>query len=168
MGAAAASLVLAGIAAASGVHAAVAPPASGVVAQMTIAGINKGAPTTILSFSLGATDAPGTEGGGSGKVSFANLAVSKVLDADSVPLLQAAATGQRLSRVTIELFNGKDTTPFATYAFEDAIVTSNVIGAANASTSEQDTFGFRRITSDVTINGQLFHNCFDVNAGGSC
>src|SRR5262249_18287838 len=109
--AAAASVALAGIAAASGVHAAAAPPASGVVAQMTIAGINNGTPTTIQSFSLGATDALGTADGGTGKVSFAGLAISKVLDADSVPLLQAAATGQRLSRVTIELFNGTNTTP---------------------------------------------------------
>jgi hypothetical protein len=48
------------------------------------------------------------------------------------------------------------------------IVTSNVIGAANSSTSDQDAFDFRRITSDVSINGQTFHSCFDVRTSTSC
>jgi type VI protein secretion system component Hcp len=147
-----------------------APASGGVVLQMRISGINDNNPATIQSFSLGATDTLSTSGsgGGAGKVSFANLAVSKGLDADSVPLLQAATTGQTLKTVIIEVFASRDSAPFATYTFEDVIVTSNVIGAANSSTSEQDAFDFRRITSDVTINGQAFHSCFDVKASTSC
>jgi len=38
----------------------------------------------------------------------------------------------------------------------------------NAHWSEQDTFDFRRITSDVSVNGQTFHSCFDVKASTSC
>jgi type VI protein secretion system component Hcp len=165
------SLGLAAMAIERPVQAAAAAPSTGVVAQMKIAGINDGNPTTILSFSLGATDtatvADGS-GAGVGKVSFANLTVSKGLDADSVPLLQAASTGQVLKSVVIDVFAGHDTVPFATYTFEDVLVTSNVIGAANSSTNEQDAFDFRRITSDVTINGETFHSCFDVKAGTSC
>ena len=152
------------------VQAAAAGPASGVTVQMQIAGINDNNPTTIQSFSLGATDtlAATGSGGGAGKVSFANLTVSKGLDADSVPLLQAAASGQVLKTVVIALFAAHDSTPFATYTFEDVLVTSNVIGAASSSTSEQDAFDFRRITSDVSINGQTFHSCFDVKLATSC
>lgn len=150
------------------VHAA--PATGAVVLQMRISGINDNNPTTIQSFSLGATDtlSMSGSGGGAGKVSFANLAVSKGLDADSVPLLQAAATGQTLKTVIIDVFSSRDSAPFATYTFEDVIVTSNVIGAANSSTSEQDAFDFRRITSDVTINGQAFHSYFDVKTSTSC
>jgi type VI protein secretion system component Hcp len=162
------SLGLAAVATSGSVHAA--PAASGVVLQMRIFGINDNSPTTIQSFSLGATDTLSTSasGGGAGKVLFANLAVSKGLDADSVPLLQAAATGQTLKTVVIDVFASRDGAPFATYTFEDVIVTSNVIGAANSSTSEQDAFDFRRITSDVSINGQTFHSCFDVKTSTSC
>jgi len=165
------SVGLAAVAIDSTLHAATAAPSNGVTVQMRIAGINDGSPTTIQSFSLGATDTLSVStgsGGGAGKISFANLAVTKALDADSVPLLQAAATGQILKNVVIDVFTGHDTTPFATYTFEDVIVTSNVIGAANSSTSEQDAFDFRRITSDVSINGQTFHSCFDVKVGASC
>jgi len=153
------------------VHAAAAAPTSGVIVQMRIAGINDNTPTAIQSFSLGATDTLSVStgsGGGAGKVSFANLTVSKGLDADSVPLLQAAATGQVLKTVVIDVFAAHDGAPFATYTFEDVVVTSNVIGAANSSTTEQDAFDFRRISSDVSINGQTFHSCFDVKAGASC
>jgi type VI protein secretion system component Hcp len=147
-----------------------AAPPNGVTVQMQITGINGNNPTAIQSFSLGANDtlSASGSGGGAGKVSFANLAVSKELDADSVPLLQAAATGQVLKTVVISLFTARDSAPFATYTFEDVLVTSNVIGAASSSTSEQDTFDFRRITSDVSINGQTFHSCFDVKASTSC
>ena len=162
------SVGLAAAATSGSVHAA--PAASGVVLQMRISGINDNNPTTIQSFSLGATDTLSTSGsgGGAGRVSFANLAVSKGLDADSVPLLQAATTGQVLKSVVIDVFASRDAAPFATYTFEDVIVTSNVIGAANSSTSEQDAFDFRRITSDVSINGQTFHSCFDVKTSTSC
>ena len=163
------SLGLAAVAIDRPVHAAAA--STGVVLQMRIAGINDNNPAAIQSFSLGATDTLGTStgsGGGAGKVSFANLAVSKGLDADSVPLLQAAATGQVLKTLVIDVFASHDGAAFATYTFEDVVVTSNVIGAANSSTSEQDAFDFRRITSDVSINGQTFHSCFDVKTSTSC
>jgi hypothetical protein len=34
--------------------------------------------------------------------------------------------------------------------------------------NQQDAFDFRRITSDVTVNGQTFHSCFDIKALLSC
>ena len=80
--------------------------------------------------------------------------------------LQAAATGQVLKTLTIEVSNG-GRAPFAIYTFEDVVVSSSVIGASG-SVDEQDAFDFRRITSDVTVNGQAFHSCFDVKANASC
>jgi len=162
------SVGLAAAAIARPAHAAAVAPASGVIVQMRVVGINDNVPTTIQSFSLGATDTLAASGSGAGgKVLFANLTVSKVLDADSVPLLQAAATGQVLKTLVIDVFAEHDGTPFATYTFEDVVVTSNAIGAGS-STTEQDAFDFRRISSDVSINGQTFYSCFDVKAGASC
>ena len=140
-----------------------------VNARMRIDGLNSNNLTPIFSFTLGATNSVSASGagGGAGKVSFANLVVSKMLDGDSVPLLQAAATGQVLRSLVIEVLDAGGT-PFATYTFEDVVVTSNVIGASTSTVNEQDAFDFRKITSDVTIGGQTFHSCFDIKALASC
>jgi len=145
------------------------PRGPGVRAQMRIDGLNGNNPTAIVGFSLGATNSASSSdsGGGAGKVTFANLVVSKLLDADSVPLLQAAATGQILRSVVIELFDAGNV-PFATYTFQDVVVTSTVLGSSTSAVTEQDAFDFRTITSNVTINGQTFHSCFDVKALSSC
>src|SRR5262249_17821195 len=105
---------------------------------------------------------------GAGKVTFSNLVVTKLLDGDSVPLLQAAATGQVLNSVVIDLFEGGANQPFATYTFQGVRVVSTVFGESDATVTEQDAFDFRTITSNVTLNGQTFHSCFDVKALASC
>ena len=146
------------------------PPPT-VTAQMRIDGVNNGAATPIAAFSLGATDTISTStgsGGGAGKVTFSNLVVSKTLDGASVPLLHAASTGQVLHTVSIDVFNAGSATPFATYTFQDVIVTSVVFGSATSLVGEQDAFDFGKITADVTINGQTFHSCFDVRNLTSC
>jgi type VI protein secretion system component Hcp len=143
-----------------------APPAATVTAQMKIDGLNGNNPTPIFGFSLGATNS--SSASGAGKALFANLVVTKMLDGDSVPLLQAAATGQVLRTVVIDVFAAGSGVPFATYTFDDVVVTSNVLGASNSAVNEQDAFDFRRITSDVTVNGQTFHSCFDIKAVTSC
>ena len=145
------------------------PPPT-VTAQMRIDNVNGANPTPIFGFTLGATNSSTTSGGGAGagKVTFANLVVSKMLDGDSVPLLQAAATGQVLRTLVIDVFAAGTNVPFATYTFEDAVVTSNVLGSSTSAVNEQDAFDFRRITSDVTVNGQTFHSCFDIKAFSSC
>lgn len=145
------------------------PPA--VTAQMRIDGVNGGSATPISSFSLGATDTVSTSSGGgagAGKVTFSNLLVSKTVDGDSVPLLQAASTGQTLSKLSIDVFNAGSATPFATYTFENVVVTSTILGSATSLVGEQDAFDFGRITADVTLNGQTFHSCFDIKALSSC
>src|SRR6185295_2598921 len=111
-----------------------APPTPTVNARMRIDTLNSGNPTPIFSFSLGATSSvsSGGAGGGAGKVTFANLVVSKMLDADSVPLLQAAATGQIFRSLVIEVLASGSNEPFATYTFEDVIVTSNVLGSSTS------------------------------------
>jgi len=177
--AACASVVMVLAAARLPLHAAGAGPDPGsgtqggptVTAQMRIDGVNGGSATPISSFSLGAANSISTSdgsGAGAGKVTFSNLAVLKTLDGDSVPLLQAAATGQVFHTLSIDVFNGGSRTPFATYTFEDVVVTSTVLGSSTSVLSEQDAFDFRKITADVTINGQTFHSCFDLKALSSC
>jgi type VI protein secretion system component Hcp len=143
-------------------------PAPAVAAQMRIDGLNGNNPAPILSFSLGAANDVSTSGAGAGKVTFSDLVVSKGLDGDSVPLLQAAATGQIFKSLAIEVSSLGSSVPFATYTFEDVTVTSTVLGSSNSTVNEQDAFDFRRITSDVTLNGQSFHSCFDIKALASC
>jgi len=172
--AAAASALLIVSAAALQIEAAGAPgptvSAQSVTAQMRIEGVNGGNATPISTFTLGATDSVSSSsgtGGGEGKVSFSNLVVTKTLDGDTIPLLQAASTAQILRSVSIDVFSGGSHTPFATYTFEDAIVTSTVLGASSI-VGEQVAFDFRRITTDVTVNGQSFHSCFDIKTLTSC
>ena len=143
-------------------------PAPAVAVQMRIDSLNGNNPTPIFSFSLGATNSASTSGAGAGKVTFSDLVVSKMLDGDSVPLLQAAATGQVFRNLVIEVSSVGNSAPFATYTFEDVTVTSNVLGSSDSTVNEQDAFDFRRISSDVTLNGQTFHSCFDIKALSSC
>ena len=141
-----------------------------VRAVLRIDGLNGNNPTPITGFSLGATNTTSTggAGGGAGKVVFSDLAVTKLLDGVSVPLLQAAATGQVLNSVVIDVFDGAANIPFATYTFQGVSVVSTIFGESDATVTEQDAFDFRTITSNVTINGQTFHSCFDVKALSSC
>jgi len=152
-------------------HAAPDPSAKPPSAQLRLDGVNGGAPTPITAFSLGATDSVSTSGGaggGAGKVSFSNLVVSKTLDGDTVPLLKAASTGQVLPSLSIDIFSAGSSTPFATYTFSDVVVTSTVVGSPASLVSEQDSFDFRTITADVTLNGQTFHSCFDIKTLSAC
>jgi len=145
------------------------PPPT-VTAQMRIDNVNGANPTPIFGFTLGATNSSTTSGGGAGagKVTFANLAVSKMLDADSVPLLQAASTGQHLKSLVIDVFAAGSGVPFATYTFEDVVVASTVLGSSTSAINEQDAFDFGRITSDVVFNGETFHSCFDIKTLSPC
>src|SRR4051812_49196428 len=145
----------------------VSPPLA-VSAEMKIEGLNGNNPTPIASFSLGAASSQVTGGGGAGKVTFADLVVNKMLDADSVPLLQAAATGQIIKSLSIQVFTGNSNAPFATYTFEDVSVVSTVLGSSTSAITEQDAFDYRRITSDVTVGGQNFRSCFDIKANAPC
>ena len=74
----------------------------------------------------------------------------------------------RCTTLAIEVFDAGGSVPFATYTFDHAVVTSNVLGSSTSAVSEQQAFDFRRITSDVTVNGQTFHNRFDMKALSSC
>jgi len=145
------------------------PPPQTVMLQMSIDGLNGNLPTPIFGFTLGASNPSSVViGGGAGKVSFADLNVSKMIDGDSVPLLKATATGQHLTKVTIDVFNIGDREPFATYQFEDVFVVSSVFGGSLSSVSEQVAFNFAKITSDIDVNGTLFHSCFDIARNMSC
>jgi len=147
------------------------PPAPTVAMTMKVDGMNGNNPTPIKAFSIGATntsDLSSGGGGGAGKVDFQNLNVSKLLDGMSVPLLSAAATGKHIKDVTIDVFEAGGSTPFATYVFQDALVTSDLLGSSQNALSEQVSFNFAKITSDITVGGITFHSCFDLKANATC
>jgi type VI protein secretion system component Hcp len=139
--------------------------------QMTVDGMNGDLPTPIFSFSMGATNSGTVSGGGggsAGRATFQDLAVSKQLDAMSVDLLSAAATGEHISDVKIEVFAIGSSSPFATYTFRDALVTAVVFGASNQAPGETVSFNFTRVISDVTVGGTTFHSCFDLVKNVKC
>jgi type VI secretion system secreted protein Hcp len=147
------------------------PPAPTVSLTMKVDAMNGNQPTPIKAFSIGATntgDLSSGGGGGAGKVDFQNLNVSKLLDGMSVPLLSAAATGKHIKDVTIEASEIGSSTPFATYVFQDALVTSDLLGSSQNSLGEQVSFNFAKIISDITVGGGSFHSCFDLKANASC
>lgn len=146
-------------------------PAPTVTLQMTVDAMNGDLPTPISGFSLGATNPAvigGGGGGGAGKVTFQDLSVSKQLDGMSVSLLSAAATGKHIKDVKIEVFEVDASSPFATYTFQDALVTSDVFGASNQAPAENVSFNFAKVISDVTVGGSTFHSCYDIQANMSC
>jgi type VI protein secretion system component Hcp len=91
-----------------------------------------------------------------------------MLDGMSVPLLSAAATGKHIKDVQIDVFEVGSGTPFATYTFQDALVTADVLGSSQNALNEQLTFNFAKIISDITIAGTTFHSCFDIKANVTC
>lgn len=148
-----------------------AAPAPTMSLQMTVDGMNGNNPTPILNFGLGATNPGSTSvgsGGGSGKVAFQDLAVTKMLDGMSVALMSAAATGLHLKTVKIEAFPIGESTPFAVYVFEDALVTASVLGSSSNAMSESVTFNFAKIISDITLLGNTFHSCYDIAKNSRC
>ena len=148
-----------------------APPAPTMSLQMTVDGLNGNNPTPILNFGLGATNPGSTStggGSGSGRVTFQDLAVTKMLDGMSVALMSAAATGTHLKTVKIEAFAIGESTPFAVYVFEDALVTASVLGSSGDAMSESVTFNFARIVSDITLLGNTFHSCYDIKQNKMC
>jgi len=147
------------------------PPAAIVELQMKVDGMNGNNPTPIQQFSLGATNTGGSAsggGGGAGKASFQDLVVTKMLDGLSLPLLSAAATGMHLKNVEIDVFDVGSSIPFATYVFEDVIVTADLIGSSQTALNEQVSFNYAKITSDITVNGTTFHSCYDLSLAKSC
>jgi type VI protein secretion system component Hcp len=146
------------------------PPAPTVTLTMKVDGMNGNNPTPIQAFALGATNTAttGGSGGGTGKVDFQSLSVAKFLDGMSVALLSAAATGRHIKDVTIEAFQIGSSTPFATYTFQDAIVTADLLGSSQNALNEQVSFDFTKIISDITVGGVSFHSCFDLKANVSC
>lgn len=147
------------------------PPAPTLLMQMTVDDMNNNNPTPIQAFSLGATNSGDVVfggGGGTGKVDFQSLNVAKMLDGMSVSLLTAAATGEHISDVKIEVFSIGSSTPFAIYKFEDLLVAAHSFGSSQSAMTEQVSFVFAKIRSDITVGGTRFEGCYDIKANKQC
>lgn len=145
------------------------PPAAIIMGQMKVdgvQGINPSDVTPIFSFTLGATNP--TAGGGTGRATFQDVSVTKMLDGFSVPLLRATATSQNINVLQIEMFHVGETVPFATYAFHDVTLTADLVGANTTGINEALSFNYLKIISDITLNGQTFHSCYDLSTGRTC
>jgi type VI protein secretion system component Hcp len=131
--------------------------------------MNGNNPTPIQKFSLGATNTPlSSSGGGTTRSVFKDVVVTKMLDGLSVPLLTAAAKGTQIAELNIEVFEIGKSAPFATYKFESVLVTADLLGSSETALSEQVSFNFERIKSEIFLNGTLYRSCYDVKQAASC
>ena len=150
-------------------------PAPVITAQMTLEGIVPHAgifgPTPIINFNLGGvndtTIGSATGGAGAGKIAFAPLKVTKMLDSISALLLTHMASGAHFKEVKIEVFGAGDTL-LATYRLHTAFVTSDVVGGSSMSLAETVVFVFGSLESDVTLGGVTYHSCWDQITNTSC
>ena len=157
--------------------AAEAPPAPVpvITAQMTLETVAASpgiiGPNSIINFTLGGTSTTtigsATSGAGAGRISFAPLNVTKMLDGMSPVLLTHMASGNHFKEVKIEVF-GAGNVLIATYKFKTAFVTSDLVGGESMSLSEQVIFVFGILESDVTIGGASYHTCWDQIQNRSC
>lgn len=150
-------------------------PAPVISAQMTLdssdSSIATVGPIPIVNFTLGGTNTTtlgsATGGSGAGKISFAPLSVTKTLDSASAMLLTHMATGRHFAEVKIEVF-GAGNALLATYTFETAFVTSDIVGGESMSLSEQVVFVFGTLESDINVGGSTFHSCWDSVLNKAC
>jgi len=97
--------------------------------------------------------------------------VAKMIDALSIPLLEANATGQILDELILTVFDvtGSSPTLIGTYKFEDVFVSSVSLGASTASSiSENSSFAYGKITSTITLNGTTYTSCYDIINNKKC
>ena len=149
-------------------------PAPVLTAQMTLETVSRSGligPNPIINFTLGGTNATtigsGSGGAGSGRISFAPLNVTKMLDSMSGVLLTHLASGEHFREVKIEVF-GAGNALLATYRFRTAFVTSDLIGGESMSLTEQASFVFGVLESDISVGGASFHTCWDQINNRSC
>lgn len=128
-------------------------------------------PIPIINFTLGGTNpttiGSASGGAGAGKISFSPLKVTKMLDSASVLLLTHMATGNHFKEVKIDVF-GPGNTLIATYKFGTVFVTSDLVGGASMSLTEDVIFVFGQLESDVNIGGSTFHTCWNQITNTSC
>ena len=148
-----------------------APTVIGQIQADGLTGVPAGTTTPIVSFNVGASN-PGAivggGGGGAGKVSFTDFTVGKMVDGFSTALLNTAETGRHLKLVQIDIYEPGTTNIYATYQLADVVVTSDVFGALTGALNESVGFAYDRLTTDITINGQHFHSCFDRSSNLAC
>ena len=128
----------------------------------------------ILSFSLGASNpvtfGSATGGASSGKASFSSLNILKMVDALSVPVLSALASGEHIPQVVLTVYDlsGGGRVVIGNYTFEQVFVESDQISAGGSTLAESVSFAYGKITSDVTLNGTTYHSCWNVVTNASC
>jgi len=112
-------------------------PAAGSSATLSLAGIASGLP--VMSFSL-----TSPQGGGSGKVKYTEIAVTRRLDEHSATIQRHAAKGERIASAEI-VAKG----PFGTFVFKmsDVFVSSHSVGSGDE--SETFTLNFAESESSV-------------------
>lgn len=151
-------------------------PTPAITAQITLddtgpGGSGIGGPSPIINFNLGGanttTIGSATGGAGAGKLAFAPLLVTKKLDALSIPLLKRLANGGHFEEVKLEVF-GPGNTLIATYKFHTAFVTADVIGGSSMTLTEDVTFVFGALESDVLVDGVPYHSCWDSVTNRAC
>ncbi|MEQ1731226.1 MAG: type VI secretion system tube protein Hcp, partial [Vicinamibacterales bacterium] len=125
----------------------------------------------VLAFSLGGENPATPSGAGQGKANFTDLVVTKMVDALSVPMLKAVGEGKQYRDLVLSVFEVRELLliPIGKYTFSEVAVTSEHIGGTNASLlSEQVSFSYRSIKSEITLDGTTFTSCWDRVQSKAC
>jgi type VI secretion system secreted protein Hcp len=117
-------------------------------------------PINVYSFSWGMSN-PTTVGGswqGTGKASFSDVSVQKLLDKSSPQLMQACVTGHRFPKMTlsfVKAINSNTSEVFLTYEFDTVLVSSVSDGAnSGGDGSPSESISFVAGSAKVTYHMQ--------------
>ena len=99
-------------------------------------------------------------GGGAGKATFSDFTVSRQSDAVSPLLFKAAATGQHIVKVQIDVFQANSTNVEASYILSNVLVS----GYSNDGSFEKIAFSFAKIEF---VSGGV-SSCFDLSGNLGC
>lgn len=114
---------------------------------------------------------PGGGGGGeAGRAVLDGVVIGKHTDLATVPLVEAAATGQHLQRATITLERGgKQAFPFLVVEVEDVVVTRVNFSWSGGMPDEEVALGFGKICWEYRRSpaASPVRFCFDLRSGGS-
>jgi type VI secretion system secreted protein Hcp len=150
-----------------------APPAIGPIGTLNGDDIHKpeeSSPILSVSGGLSVTGDSTGGGGGSGKVNFQDLHITKSVDQFSPKLYMFGATGRQIPTVDINVFRQGTQDVELSYRLEDAFVTSiQQSGGGSSVPVESVSFNFARIRLTFTpLGSPAVTFCYDVKLNKVC
>jgi type VI secretion system secreted protein Hcp len=140
----------------------------GVPGESVVAGHRDEIDIVTLHWCVTHQTGSGGGGGGAGRAVFDGMVIGKHTDLATVPLVEAAATGQHLQRATITLERGaKQGFPFLVVELEDVVVTRVNFSWSGGMPDEEVVLGFGKVCWQYRRSPSAgpVRFCFDLRGG---